>query len=69
VSARVQVNGEARDVSAATVAELLRDEGLDPGRRGIAVAVNGRVVRRDDWSATPLSSGDAVEIVKPFAGG
>ncbi len=65
----LQVNGEVRDLSAATVADLLRAEGLDPARRGIAVALNGRVVRRGDWPTTPLSPGDEVEIVKPFAGG
>jgi sulfur carrier protein len=63
------INGEDRRLAAATVIELLRAEGVDPARRGVAVAVNGRVVRRSDWPTTPLSAGDAVEIVKPFAGG
>ncbi len=63
------INGEDRQLAAATVIELLRAEGVDPRRRGVAVAVNGQVVRRGDWPNTPLSAGDAVEIVKPFAGG
>ncbi len=63
------INGEDRRLAEATVIELLRAEGVDPGRRGVAVAVNGQVVRRSDWPSTPLSAGDAVEIVKPFAGG
>jgi sulfur carrier protein len=63
------INGEDRQLAAATVIELLRAEGVDPRRRGVAVAVNGQVVRRGDWPTTPLSAGDAVEIVKPFAGG
>ncbi len=69
MEATICINGEDRRLTAATVIELLRAEGVDPGRRGVAVAVNGQVVRRSDWPSTPLSAGDAVEIVKPFAGG
>lgn len=65
----IRVNGEARRLSATTVIELLRAEGVDPGRRGVAVALNGAVVRRADWAGTALAPGDQVEIVKPFAGG
>ena len=69
-SATITVNGEPRALSAATVQALIEDEeGLDPGRRGLAVAVNGAVVPRRAWAETPLRAGDAVEIVKPFAGG
>ena len=39
------------------------------GARGLAVAVNGQVVPRRAWDATRLAPGDAVEIVKLFAGG
>ena len=67
--ATMQVNGEERRIAAASVIELLRAEGVDPARRGVAVALNGQVVRRADWADTALSAGDAVEIVKPFAGG
>ena len=37
--------------------------------RGIAVALNGEVVPRTRWEATPLSPGDRVEIVTAAAGG
>lgn len=69
MSAVIRVNGEDRRLQVATVMELLRAEGVDPGRRGVAVALNGAVVRRADWSAATLAPGDEVEIVKPFAGG
>jgi sulfur carrier protein len=69
MTAMIEVNGEARALSAATVLELLRAEGIDPGKRGIAVAVNGTVVPRRAWPAAALTPGDRVEIVKPFAGG
>ena len=69
MDAMIRVNGEARRLKVATVIELLRAEGVDPARRGVAVALNGAVVRRGDWPAAALSPGDEVEIVKPFAGG
>jgi sulfur carrier protein len=37
--------------------------------RGVAVALNGEVVRRGDWEVTTLSDGDVVEIVNAAAGG
>jgi len=69
MAARIRVNGQDRPLEVATVAELLRAEGVDPERRGVAVAVNGAVIRRSDWPSATLSPGDEVEIVKPFAGG
>lgn len=68
-SETITVNGEPRPLAAATVQALIESEGLDPGRRGLAVALNGTVVPRRAWAETPLRAGDAVEIVKPFAGG
>ena len=69
MDAMIRVNGETRRLEVATVIELLRAEGVDPARRGVAVALNGAVVLRGDWPAVALSPGDEVEIVKPFAGG
>lgn len=68
-STRITVNGEPRGETPATLHALIVAEGLDPERRGLAVARNGRVVPRRDWQATALEAGDAIEIVKPFAGG
>ncbi len=69
MGAVIRVNGEDRRLEVGTVLELLRAEGVDPGRRGVAVALNGSVVRRADWPEAALAHGDEVEIVKPFAGG
>ena len=69
MGAMIRVNGEPRRLEVATVIELLRAEGIDPARRGVAVALNGTVVRRDEWPAAAVSPGDEIEIVKPFAGG
>jgi sulfur carrier protein len=65
----IEVNGTARPFAGATVTDLLRDEGVDPAAKFIAVAVNGAVVLRADWPSTPVAAGDRVEIVKPVSGG
>ena len=61
----ITVNGDPATVAAGgTVADVL------PGdARGLAVAVNGVVVRRTDHVTTPLAEGDAVEIVTAVQGG
>jgi sulfur carrier protein len=64
----IRVNGKDERLVAANVAELLRTRGIDKPR-GVAVAVNGAVVPSRSWAEKALSSGDRVEIVRPFGGG
>jgi thiamine biosynthesis protein ThiS len=62
------VNGEPRRVPApATAADLLRHLGLDP--RTVVVELNRQIVRRPQLGDTPLSDGDAVELVHFVGGG
>ncbi|MEP9351678.1 sulfur carrier protein ThiS [Xanthobacter sp. KR7-225] len=63
------VNGTPEEHPAATVAELLRAKGVEDGRKGIAVALNGAVVPRRAWGETPLAAGDQVEIIEAKQGG
>lgn len=63
------INGENRESTAATVAALLEEENVPLEAKGVAVALNGALVRRTEWQETALSAGDMVEIVKPFSGG
>jgi sulfur carrier protein len=65
----VRLNGAEETVEPATVVDLLRARGIDPAARGVAVALNGAVVRRTDWTTTAIKAGDAIEIVRPFSGG
>ncbi len=66
---RLRINGVEAVVAETTIAELLALRGIDPKARFLAVAVNGAVVRRAEWPDAALSSGDAVEIVRPLQGG
>lgn len=63
------VNGEKRAYAAQTIAQVIESLGLDPERRGIAVAVNEHVLPRAAWGKTRLSPGDRVDVVQPLAGG
>lgn len=69
MSAVIRVNGREEALSAESVAALLAARGLEPGTKGVAVALNGAVVPWRRWSETPLSPGDAVEIIRPVQGG
>jgi sulfur carrier protein len=62
------VNGVAEPLEP-TVAALLAARDIAPDGRGVAVALNGAVVRRADWTTTALKAGDTVEIVRAMQGG
>jgi sulfur carrier protein len=63
------LNGETEQLAATTIAELVAEKSDMPAGRGLAVALNGTLVRRADWANTPLQAGDAVEIVRAMQGG
>lgn len=65
----IRVNGDDEALAWGSVGDLLAARGIPPGTRGVAVALNGSVVRAAAWAATPLTPGDTVEIVRPFQGG
>jgi sulfur carrier protein len=69
MNATIQVNGEAEPLSVTTVEELVCGKAEQSNRRGLAVALNGAVVRRSDWARTMLQPGDRVEIVRVLQGG
>ena len=68
-ASEIRVNGQDVSVTAATIAELLAEQAIQMGQRGIAVALNGSVVPRSAWGETALSPGDSIEIVRAMQGG
>jgi sulfur carrier protein len=66
----VQVNGRPAELpEGATVADAVKVVGIDGESRGIAVAVDGEVVRGTDWERTMLVERQAVEVVRAVQGG
>ena len=67
---RIELNGEPREFAAgATLADAVRASGADEGARGVAVALDGEVVPRAAWDATPLAEGAGVEVLAAIQGG
>ena len=65
----ITLNGEARRTIAATLDLLLDELGYAKPRRGIAVALNGRIVPRGELEEQTLHEGDRVEVVGAVQGG
>ena len=61
------INGEQKDVSAATLADLVEQLGMKADR--VAIELNRDIIPRDRWPSTPLSDGDKLEIVHFVGGG
>jgi thiazole synthase len=65
---KVFVNGEYRELGDdATVATVVHELGVD--RRGTAVAVNGQVIPRGEWTDTELRDGQEIEVLHAVQGG
>jgi thiamine biosynthesis protein ThiS len=64
----ISVNGESRESKRGeTVADLLRQLGLDGGR--VAVERNLEILPRPKWTETQVEAGDRYEIVQFVGGG
>ncbi|HEY7875846.1 MAG TPA: sulfur carrier protein ThiS [Actinomycetota bacterium] len=66
---KVTVNGDERELApAARVADVVSDFA---GRRrsGIAVALNGEIVPRSEWSEVTIEDGDRLEVLSAIGGG
>jgi sulfur carrier protein len=61
------VNGERREIEAATLAQVLG--ALAYGEAKLATALNGEFVPARAREATPVKDGDRVEILAPRQGG
>ncbi len=66
---RIYVNGEPCERGGATIAELLAELGVEPGARGVAVAVDGEVVPRAAWAELQVNEGQRVEALSAMQGG
>jgi sulfur carrier protein len=63
----IRLNGEAQNVAAQTIAELLAE--LKMPTVGVAVARNGAVVRRAEHASTSIEANDDIEIIRAVQGG
>ena len=67
---RVLVNGEPHELDDdATLVDAVAAAGAPASGRGLAVAVDGEVVRRAEWAAAPLREGQRIEVLQAVQGG
>ncbi|QND64600.1 sulfur carrier protein ThiS [Mesorhizobium loti] len=64
---RLTVNGEAHEIAATTLADLLAV--LDYEGDWLATAVNSDLVHKANRAEFQLSEGDRIEILSPMQGG
>jgi sulfur carrier protein len=66
----ILLNGKPRALPGAmSLRQFLETLHLPTLERGVAVSLNGEVVRRAEWERTPLKPQDALEIVQATQGG
>jgi sulfur carrier protein len=66
----IVLNGQAREQGAGEpVATVLASLGLDEHARGVAVAVDGEVVPRTEWSRFRVPDGASIEVLTAMQGG
>jgi sulfur carrier protein len=63
----ITLNGVDQEHVPESVRDLLTRLGIEP--RGIAVAIDGEIIRRADWEVTPVIDESVIEIVTAVAGG
>lgn len=67
---KIYVNGEGRELEdGATVRDAALSIGVEPGVRGMAIAVDGEVIPGATLAQVFLKDGQRVEIVKAIQGG
>ena len=66
----IELNGRQVELpGGATVADAVLHAGAENEVRGVAVAVDGEVVRKAEWEQTRLRPDQNVEVVRAVQGG
>jgi sulfur carrier protein len=63
------LNGEDRPLAEGATVEVAVEAAGVPSTRGVAVAVDGEVVPRGQWTTHELHEGQRIEILQAVQGG
>lgn len=63
----ITINNKPTDTQAENLAQLAAE--LELPLKGVAVAINNKMIPRTDWEATSLAENDNVVIIKAACGG
>lgn len=64
---KIRINNKETDVQAESLLDLAKELSLP--ERGVAVAVNNRMIPRTNWQQTTLKDDDNIVIIKAVCGG
>ena len=64
---KIRINNKETDVQAESLLDLAKELSLP--EKGVAVAVNNRMIPRTDWQQTALKDDDNIVIIKAVCGG
>ena len=62
------IYNDRQTIEPGSISELLKHLDMEPAK-GIALAVNERVIPKTEWKNTPLSEGDRIILIKATQGG
>ena len=65
----VRINGKETEVhQSMSIVDYLTSIGFDK-KISIAVAINGEIIPKEEYSETQLKNGDSMEVVRAIGGG
>ena len=64
---QVKINGKSEEAQGPTVLDLLKAKSIDPHM--VAVELNSAMVEREQFGATKIKDGDALEFLFYMGGG
>ncbi len=65
---KIYLNGKETEITKElTVKEFILSQGLD--NKMIAVAINMKIIHKNEYCKTIINNGDKIEIVRPVGGG
>lgn len=65
----VRINGKETEVhQSMSIVDYLTSIGFDK-KVSIAVAINGEIISKEEYSETQLKNGDSMEVVRAIGGG
>jgi sulfur carrier protein len=64
---KIKLNGKIEEIQQTTVLDLLKARNIEP--QMVSVEHNLKILEKDEFAATPLREGDAIEFLYYMGGG
>ena len=64
---KIQINNTPKETQATTLSAIIAEAGLP--EKGIAAAIDNKMIPKAEWESTPLHEGANIVIIKAACGG